>query len=86
MFKVVVPAILLYGSETWVVLAAHMKCLQVFVMECLQVILRATRWDMKRNTTLQSLGEMERVEVMVMKRRLRWLGHIERMGMQVRHW
>ena len=28
---------------------------------------------------LRSLGEMERVETMIMKRRLRWLGHLERM-------
>ena len=48
-------------------------------MGCLQVILGVTRWDMKRNTTLRSLGDMERVEVMVMRRKLRWLGHIERM-------
>ena len=33
---------------------------------------------MKRNATLWYLSEMDRVETMVMKRRLRWLGHIER--------
>ena len=34
---------------------------------------------MKRNTTLQSLSDMERVEVGVMRRRLSWLGHVKRM-------
>ena len=29
---------------------------------------------------LRSLGEMERVETMILKRRLRWLGHLERNG------
>ena len=52
--------------------------LQAFVTGCLRVILGATRCDIKRNTTLWCLGEMDRVETMVMKRRLRWLGHIER--------
>ena len=79
LFRVVVLATLLYGSETWVPLAAHMKRLQAFIMGCLRVILGVTRWDMKRNTMLRSLGEMERVETMIMKRRLRWLGHLERM-------
>ena len=79
LFKAVVLATLLYGCETWVPLAAHMKHLQAFIMGCLWVILGVTRWDMKRNTTLRSLGDIERVEVLVMKRRLRWLGHIERM-------
>ena len=51
---------------------------------------------MKRNTTLQSLGKMKRVEAMIMKRRLRWLGLTERAedsrlpqmlpDMQARHW
>ena len=79
LFSVVVLATLLYGSETWVPLAAHMKRLQAFIMRCLRVILGVTRWDMKRNIMLQSLGEMERVETMIMKMRLRWLGHLERM-------
>ena len=33
-----------------------------------------------RNTELRSLGGIERVEVLVIRRRLRWLGHMERMG------
>ena len=34
---------------------------------------------MKGNTTPWFLDEMDGVETMVMKSRLRWLGHIERM-------
>ena len=79
LFRLVVLTTLLYGSETWVPLAAHMKRLQGFVMGCLRVILGVTRWDMKRNTMLRCLDEMERVETMIMKRRLRWLGHLKRM-------
>ena len=51
----------------------------MFVCVCVWVILGVPRWDMKRNTMLWSLGEMERVETTIMKRRLRWLGHLERM-------
>ena len=32
-----------------------------------------------RNTEVRSMGCLERVDVMVMRRRLRWLGHVERM-------
>ena len=32
-----------------------------------------------RNTELRSLAGQERVEIMLMRRRLRWLGHVQRM-------
>ena len=79
LFKSVVLSTLMYGSETWVPSAAHMKRLQAFIMGCLRVILGVTRWEKKRNTELCSMAGIERVEVMVMRRRLRWLGHVERM-------
>ena len=43
------------------------------------MILGVSRWDQKRDTDLRSKAGIERVEVMVMRRRLRWLGHLERM-------
>ena len=46
---------------------------------CLRVILGEHRWDNKRNTEIHSQAGMERVEVMLLERRLHWLGHIERM-------
>ncbi len=47
-------------------------------MGCLQVVLGVTRWDKMRNAHLQSMGGLERVEVMIMSR-IRWLGYLERM-------
>ena len=35
---------------------------------------------LKRNTELRSIGHLERVEVMIMRRSLQWLGHVERMA------
>ena len=46
-------------------------------MGCLRVILGVSRWDMKRNTELRAMAGIERVEVMVLRRRLRWLGHVD---------
>ena len=79
LFKSVILSTLLYGSETWVPLVTHVKHLQVFIMRCVRVILGVTRWDQKRNTELRAAAGLERVEVMLMRRRLRWLGHVARM-------
>ena len=78
-FRTLILATLLYRSETWLLLAPHLKRLQVFVMGCLRVILGVSQWDKKRNSELWCLGGPERVKVMVMRRRLRRLGHMERM-------
>ena len=78
-FKAVVLSTLLYGSETWVPSASLIKRLQAFIMWCLRVILGVSRWDQKRDTELRLKAGIERVEVTVMRRRLRWLGHLERM-------
>ena len=36
-------------------------------------------WLDKKNTELQSLGGLEKVEMMMMRRRLRWLSHMDTM-------
>ena len=50
-------------------------------MRCVRVILGLTKWNKKRNTDceLRAMAGLERVEVMQMRRRLRWLGHVARM-------
>ena len=79
LFKSVVLSTLLYGSETWVPIATHVKRLQAFIMRGVRVILGVTRWEQKRNTVLREMAGLERVEVMLLRRRLRWLGHVARM-------
>ena len=76
LFKGVVLLMLLYGSETWVPFVSHSKRLQAFIMWCLHVILVVMRWDNKRNTELRSMADIEKMEVMLMRRRLHWLGHL----------
>ena len=60
---------MLYDNETW----------QGLIMRCLQVILGVTMWDEKRNTDLRDMAGSGRVEVMLMRRKLWWLGHVVRM-------
>ena len=43
LFRAIVLSTLLYGSETWVPLAAHTKRLQAFIMGCLRVVLGVTQ-------------------------------------------
>ena len=75
--KSVVLATLLYGTETWVPSTPQIKRLQAFVMWCLCVILGVTRWEKKRNTEVWLLEDDERVEMVLMRRRLCWLSHLE---------
>ena len=78
-FKAVMLPTLLYGSETWAPIATQVKCLQGFMRKCVRVIFGVSLWDKKRNTELRAEADLEGVEVMLMKRRLRWLGHVARM-------
>ena len=48
-------------------------------MRCVWVILGVTKWDEKRNTELRAMAGLESVEVMLMRRRLRWLGNVAKM-------
>ena len=80
LFKSVIIPTLLYGSETWNLLTHHTQRLQVFVNKCLRIITRTFLWEEMRNTQLRNLTKIERVDVLIQKRRLQWLGHVERMS------
>jgi hypothetical protein len=56
-----------------------MARLQGFVGGCLREILGVSRWDNMRNTQLRAQAGIERIDVMILQRRLRWLSHTERM-------
>ena len=79
LFKSVILPTLLYGSEAWAPLSAHTARLQGFITGCVRVILGLSRWDNTRNTELRARAGIARTEVLLMERRLRWLGHVERM-------
>ena len=79
-FKAVVLPTLLYGSETWAVLGPHLHKLQSFVMHCLRIIPCVSMREKMRNTEIRELANMETVESMIRRRRLRWLGHMARMS------
>ena len=68
-----------YGSESWTTRRKEIDALLVFEMKCLRAILRITRSDRLRNTMIRKkLNISETIEDIVLKRRLRWFGHIVR--------
>ena len=79
LFKAIIIPTLLYGSETWNVLQCHIQRLQVFTNRCLRIITETSLWDKLRNTQLRCKSKIERVDVMIQRRRLQWLGHLKRM-------
>ena len=55
------------------------KFLLVFEMKCLRAILRVTRTDRLSNIAIRkSLNVVETREEVIVKRQLRWLGHLAR--------
>ena len=80
LFKTVVLSTLLYDSKAGAPIITHIKHLQCFIMRCVRVIVGVTKWDKKRNTVLRVTAGLERVEVMLVRRRLRWLGNVVRMN------
>ena len=80
LFKAVVVSSLLYGCEAWAITASQVQRIQTFVMGCLRVILGISKLDKRRNVEIREKAHVDRVEVLMLKRRLKWLGHVVRMN------
>ena len=84
-YKAVVLATLLYGSETWTTKRDAVRKLEVFHNRCLRGILgiSAMQQRMEHISSVQvakRFGMEESLEDMVTARRLCWLGHVARMS------
>jgi hypothetical protein len=84
-YKAVVLATLLYGSETWTTKRDAVRKLEVFHNRCLRGILGITT-EQQRIEHISSVqvakrfGMEESLEDIVIRRRLCWLGHVARMS------
>ena len=68
-----------YGSESWTTRRKEIDAILVFEMKCLRAILRITRSDRLRNIMIRKIKNIsETIEDIVLKRRLRWFGHVVR--------
>ena len=79
-FTSVILPTLLYGLECTVLLEPQVHRLESFQIRCLRIILGISIRDMKRNTTIRKLAKQQRISSILSQRRLRFLGHLSRMG------
>ena len=86
MYKMVILPVILYGCETWTLTLREGKSLQVFENKVLRKIVGQKRddqtgkWRRLHNGELHDLYGKPDIMRIVKSRRLRWTGHVSRMG------
>lgn len=86
-YKAVVLPVLLYGAETWTMRAEDMRRVNNFHRKCMQSIVQPKKqhWQdmvvpMSAVEVKATIGIEEDMVHLLMSYRLRWLGHVARMG------
>ena len=78
-YKAVVVTSLLYGCETWTLYRKQLRTLDPFHLRCLRKIMGISWEDRISNTEVLRRANMPGIEALIMKARLRWVGHLVRM-------
>ena len=83
LYKCLVISILLYGCETWILLADSENNIQAFEIKCLRKLLRISYMELKTNDWVRSrinflVGPRESLLPSVKRRKLAWFGHVTR--------
>ena len=78
-YNACVLSTLLYGSETWTTYSRQERRLNTFHLRCLKKILGIKWQDRKTNVEILQLAETTSIHSILCNRRLRWLGHVQRM-------
>ena len=81
LYKTFVTPILLYGSETWTLLADSEKRIKISETKCLEKLLRISYLEHKTNNWMRSkinsfVGPREPLLATVKRRKLAWFGHV----------
>ncbi|KAJ4435839.1 hypothetical protein ANN_18458 [Periplaneta americana] len=85
-YKTVILPVLLYGCETWTLTLREEQSLRVFENKVLRKIFGAKRyevtgeWRKLHNSELHALYSSPDIIRNIKSRRLRWAGHVARMG------
>lgn len=82
-FNSMVVPILLYGSETWIVLQADARRLSGFYMQCQRRLLGIRWYDLISNDTISSTTRLPSIVDIIRTRRLALFGHVARLGADV---
>ena len=72
-------SILLYGCEAWTIYRAHIRSLEAFHIRSLQKILGLTWAERVPHVTILQTAKSSSIESLIIKRQLRWVGHVIRM-------
>ena len=71
---------LLYSAETWCLYRHHIRTLDNFHLKCLRNIMNIKWSDRVRNTEVLRRADVGGIEAYLMRRQLRWSGHVSRMA------
>ena len=78
-YEACVLSTLLYGAETWTTYKGQERKLNTFHLRCLRKILRIKWQDRKTNAQVLEKADSTSIMSILLKKRLRWLGHVHRM-------
>ena len=79
-YEACVTSIPIYGGEKWTHYARQEAKLNSFNLRCLRRNLGITWQDRISNTTVLEKAKCSSIHALLSQRRLRWLGHLCRMG------
>jgi hypothetical protein len=84
-YRTVTLPVVLYGSENWSLTLRQERRLTVFENKLLRRIFGPKReedgsWRKLHNEELHSLYSSQNIVMVIKSRRLRWAGHVARMG------
>ena len=82
MFRAFVLSRLLYGGETWAPSAVDLSRLEACQTYCLRRMLRLSWMDKVKNDEVRRRCLQQTLEAILRQKRLRWLGHVQRMNWQ----
>ena len=79
LYKALVLSAVLYSSETWTLSKLMERKLESFHCGCLRRILRVSYLEKTTNEEIMSRSRMPQLSTMIMLKRIKWYGHIQRM-------
>ena len=79
LYKALVLSAVLYSSETWTLSKLMERKLESFHCGCLRRILRVSYLEKATNEEIMSRSRLPQLSTMIMLKRIKWYGHIQRM-------
>jgi hypothetical protein len=78
MYRMCVRSALIYGSETWALKVEDLRRLERTEMRMLRWMAGAQLADRKSNEQVRKMLDVETLDSVIRRNRLRWFGHVER--------